>query len=172
MADSIELESEIERLHPASFSWALGCCGGDAAEAEEVLQIVYLKVLDGRARFGGRSSVKTWLFSVIRRTASGRGRRRRLRRALLERWAGESTRAGQGPAAEARVARGELAARLRRVLARISRRQREVLELVFYHDLTVDEAARVMGVSAGSARVHYDRGKKQLARRLREEETA
>ncbi|HXH28660.1 MAG TPA: sigma factor, partial [Candidatus Polarisedimenticolia bacterium] len=80
-------EKELERLHPASFRWALACCSGDREEAREVLQTVYMNLLDGRARFDGDSSPRTWLFAVIRRTASGRRRAGLVRRVLLGRWA-------------------------------------------------------------------------------------
>jgi RNA polymerase sigma-70 factor (ECF subfamily) len=72
-----------------------------------------------------------------------------------------------GPAHVASPADDALAAdrraRTRQALARLAARQGEVLELVFYHDLTIEEAARIMEVSVGSARVHYHRGKKRMA---------
>jgi RNA polymerase sigma-70 factor (ECF subfamily) len=43
------------------------------------------------------------------------------------------------------------------------------LHLVFYQDLTIAAAADVLGISLGSARVHYERGKAQLRRHLGEE---
>jgi RNA polymerase sigma-70 factor (ECF subfamily) len=153
-------DEELEQLHAATFAWALACCGFHRQEAEDVVQTVYLKILDGRARFDGRSSYKTWLFSVVRRTAADRRRRRWVATLGLARLL-EGAPEPQAPADETERAR------VRAALGKLAPRQREVLDLVFYHELTVEEAARVMGVSVGSARVHYNRAKDNLRERLR-----
>ncbi|HEV7595327.1 MAG TPA: sigma-70 family RNA polymerase sigma factor [Gemmatimonadaceae bacterium] len=167
--DDVELRVQLERVHADCFGWAMSCCGRDRDDAEEVLQTVYLSVLDGRARYEARSSFRTWIFGVIRRTAASERRKAWLRGLLVEREAGRRN-GGAGVvaldpfvAADAEV---ELASRrdgLHRALGRLTDRQREVLQLVFYHDLTVEEAAGVMRVSVGSARTHYARGKAKLA---------
>jgi RNA polymerase sigma-70 factor (ECF subfamily) len=165
--DDAELRRRLEGAHPECFGWALACCGRERDDAEEVLQMVYLAVLDGHARYDGRSSFRTWLFGVVRRTAASVRRRRWLRRALLVRNAHRVARPRAPEAADVEVARQEgderLARALSDALARLSVRQRSLLQLVFYHDLTVDEAAAALGISAGSARTHYARGKTRLA---------
>jgi RNA polymerase sigma-70 factor (ECF subfamily) len=61
-----------------------------------------------------------------------------------------------------------MADRLRRAMRRLPARQRQVLHLVFHEDVTVDAAAAVMGVSVGSARTHYARGKARLRQLLQD----
>ena len=165
-----ELKALLERHHPSCFGWAMGCCRRDPAEAEDVLQIVYLKVLDGKARFNGNSSFKTWLFAVIRKTASDQRRRNLLRAVTMLRAAERTTTAARTEYPEESAYRSEIQGMFRRALARLPRRQREALQLVFYHDLNLQEAATVMGVSLGSARTHYERGKKRLRQLLEETE--
>jgi RNA polymerase sigma-70 factor (ECF subfamily) len=156
------LEGDLAELHPASFGWALGCCNGDRGEAEDVLQIAYVKVLDERARFDGGSAFKTWLFAVIRRTAAERRRGRWMRSLALARWRtgqGESERSNDP---EALASSAEAARSLRDSLRALPTRQRELLHLVFYEDLSLPEAALVAGISLGTARTHYHRGKARL----------
>jgi len=156
--DRAELERQLEELHPTSFAWALGCCGRDRQDAEDVLQETYVKIFAGKARFDGRSMLKTWLFAVIRRTAAAH------RRTL---WFRHFTFAQPAVDAESELLHSERTAELLDALARIARRQREVIELVFYHDMTIEQAAEVIGVSLGTARVHYQRGKRRLLQELR-----
>jgi len=152
---------ELEALHPSSYGWALGCCGYDREEAQDVLQAVYVKVLEGGARFDGASTLKTWLFAVIRRTAAERRRRRWMRALAFDRWRQRSV-APALPDPEQEAHGAESAHRLRAALRALPRRQREIVHLVFYQDLSLDDAARVSGISAGSARTHYHRAKARL----------
>lgn len=157
-----ELETRLEELHAASFGWACACCGSNETEAEDVLQTTYMKVISGKARYGGKSAFRTWLFGVIRLTAHEHQRRLRSQRVHLERLAVEMQGSGHVHEARDPVEDAELANVLREALDTLPGRQGEVLHLVFYQDLTIREAADVMEVSVGSARVHYDRGKKKL----------
>jgi len=165
-----DLAQELERLHPASFSWALSCCRRDREEAEEVLQASYLKLLEGSARFDGRSSFKTFLFGVIRRTAAAQRRRRALQGRWLELW-GRAADGGGSRTAGPEDSSNRLG-RLDAALALLPRRQREVIELRLQHEMTIEAAAGALAISVGSARVHYARAKERLRRLLGKEEEA
>src|SRR6184192_1251580 len=165
--DIAELKAELETLHSASFGWALSCCRRDRGEAEDVLQTVYLKILEGKARFRGEAAFKTWLFAVIRKTAAGEYRRRLLHSLKLIAGAEQmrdrpSPEVGPGVAFE----KSEVEVRFKSALKNLPARQREALHLVFYEDLSLREAADVMGISIGSARQHYERGKKRMRENL------
>src|SRR5688500_4069383 len=123
--DIAELQAELEKLHSASFGWALSCCRRDHAEAEEVLQTVYLKIVEGKAKFRGESSLKTWLFAVIRKTAIGEYRKRLLRNLVFI--GGLEKRDDATPLVEAPGAafeRSEIQKQFRAALAKLPPRQR------------------------------------------------
>ena len=160
--DITELKAELEKLHSASFGWALSCCRQSRSDAEEVLQMVYLKILQGKAIYRGESKLQTWLFAVIRKTAISERRKQLLR--SLNSIVRAGTRADAEP--ESEFERSEMQRRFQEALAELPARQRETLHLVFYQDLSLSEAAEVMNVSVGSARRHYERGKKRLREAL------
>jgi RNA polymerase sigma-70 factor, ECF subfamily len=164
------LAARIEEVHAEGFAWALACCGWDREEAAEVLQMAVLAVLEGRARYGGRSAFKTWLFGVVRTTAAGRRRNRRLSSLLPSRWLSRAPAPPPALRPDDLTLRQERGARVRAALLRLSQRQREVLDLVFFHELTIEGAAEVMGVSLGTAREHYSRGKRALSSALSKED--
>ncbi|MFN8573247.1 MAG: sigma-70 family RNA polymerase sigma factor [Gemmatimonadaceae bacterium] len=152
------LRDELAALHEPAFAWSLRCCRNDRTDAEDVLHQVYVMVLEGRARFAGRSSFKTWLFGVIQQVARAHARRTWLRLTRLEAWWQE--RRGDDEAVD-----GEEDERLGRVshaVARLSRRQQDILHLVFYQGMSIQEAADVLGMPVGTARTHYERGKTRV----------
>jgi RNA polymerase sigma-70 factor, ECF subfamily len=166
--DIPELKAELEKHHEASFGWALSCCRHNRADAEEVLQTVYLKILQGKARYRGEASLQTWLFAVIRKTAISERRKQLLRTLTSIGGAPSVDSLNSQPAVE--FERSEMQRRFQQALKCLPPRQRETLHLVFYQGLTLREAADVMGVSIGSARRHYERGKKHLRETLDEKE--
>jgi RNA polymerase sigma factor (sigma-70 family) len=168
--DRSELARELEALHPECWGWALACCARDRELADETLQIAYLRILSGTARFDGRSSLKTWVFGVIRLTALSEARRSRVRRASTAGVEAAMDVADPAPRADVIAEQSERNAALIAALNDVSPRQREVLQLVFYHGMTIEQAASVMKVSLGSARTHYERGKTALAKRLGRED--
>lgn len=126
------------------------------------MQQAYLEILSGRARFDNRSSLKTFVFAVIQNLARSRFRRLAARLRIVNSYEHEL-------AANA-VEHGEpqVDGSVWRAVRALPARQRDVIELVFCRDMTVEQAAAVMGVSTGTGRVHYDRAKKALRERLRD----
>lgn len=146
-----QLEQTVKTLHRDAFLWARQCCRFDDEMAKDVLQQVYLKILESKAVYGGKSSVKTWLFSVIRFTANGSMAQANAILPLLE----DYDVPDEVVSSDADRSPEEL-------IQLLPAKQRDVLLLVFYHGLTLEKAAEVMEIGLGTVRTHYDRGKKNL----------
>jgi len=161
-----KIELELQRLHPETFGWALACCGRNRSEAEDVMQLAYVKVLEGSAKFDGRSSFRTWLFGVVRRTAVERRRRSAVHMRLLKLFFAGNVKS-DSPGPESTIDYSIRSKELLEGMSRLSKRQSEVLQLIFYHDMTIEQVSEVLDLSIGSTRTHYTRGKRKLAHMLR-----
>jgi RNA polymerase sigma-70 factor (ECF subfamily) len=152
--------SALEAIHSQVFGWALSRCDFDHAAAEDLMQQAYVELLSGNARFDNKSSLKTFVFSVVQNLARSRFRRLSSRLRLVKKYqveVSETTVEVDEPSTDDGVWRAVRA---------LPARQRDVIELVFCRELTVAEASAVMGVTTGTGRVHYDRAKKALRERL------
>jgi len=145
-----QLENLLKELHQEAYHWSRQCCSFDEDLAKDVLQLVYLKILEGKAEYKEKSQIKTWLFSVIRFTAYEEGRKE-VQNISLE---SLSDLAYEEDAPEIDFHEA--------MIQSLPDRQREVLLLVFYHNLTLEKAAEIMEISIGTVRKHYDRGKRNL----------
>jgi RNA polymerase sigma-70 factor (ECF subfamily) len=128
--------------------------------AEDLLSEVFLDVWRQAGRFQCRSSVSTWLMSIARHKALS-VRRRRTDVELDEKI--EATIAD--PANEPKVAlqekdRGEL---LRQALTRLSPQHREVMDLIYYHEKSVDEVAHILDVPPATVKTRMFYARKKLA---------
>ena len=164
--DSGVLQS-LAPLHDDSYGWALACCDWQRDLAEDILQEAYLRVSDGRARFAQQSTLRTWFFGVIRRVAQEQRRQQQRSSLLGLRLLNETEVAADGQGSQDSIYEDGSVRQLQAALGQLPMRQREVLHLVFYSDLTLEEVAQTLQVSIGSARTHYHRGKQRMAKLLR-----
>jgi RNA polymerase sigma-70 factor (ECF subfamily) len=154
--------SALEAIHGQVFGWALSRCDFDHATAEDLMQQAYVELLSGNARFDNKSTLKTFVFSVVQNLARSRFRRLSTRLRLVKQYHDQEPEAVVD-ASEPRSDDG-----VWRAVRALPARQRDIIELVFCRELTIEEASAVMGVTTGTGRVHYDRAKKALRQRLQD----
>lgn len=121
----------------------------DYGLAEEILQDTLVAVWKSAHRFEGRSSLQTWLIGIARRQAHNALRQRKL--PVVDETEMEGLVATE-PEPEAftlaNVARDELAAAFRQ----LAPLHREVLVLIFVHELSYQETATVLEVPVGTVK--------------------
>lgn len=136
--------------------------------AEEVLQDVMLAVWDNAKNFEARSKVKTWLLVIARNRAINATRRKKL--SLIDITKVFDLRSDDTSPMEA-VERHEKQDNVREAIKKLPEGQREVLVLVFYHQLTGPEVAEVLDISEGTVKSRLHRAKETLRGLLAQEES-
>src|SRR5262249_16279860 len=111
----------------------------DEATAEDVISEVFLDVWRQAGRFEGRSAVSTWMLAIARFKALSALRRR------PDEELDEETR---GPAEDrgAAVEKKDKSAMIRKCLTGLSAEHREIIDLVYYHEKSVEEVAEIVGI--------------------------
>jgi RNA polymerase sigma-70 factor, ECF subfamily len=137
----------------------------DHAEADDLVQDVFLRAWRGVARFKGESSVATWLYRIAVNASLTRVSRRTLDLDPIDAQPLVDERHEDQCA---RMVRQERARKVRRAIARLPNRQRATLVLRVYHDLPHREIAAILGNSVGSVKANFFHALRNLKRLLSE----
>ncbi|WP_420616489.1 RNA polymerase sigma factor [Candidatus Palauibacter sp.] len=142
---------------------------GDAEDARDIVQELWVTALRARPEAGDAVNVRAWLYRVATRRALDRISMRRRRSELLAAHSGE-LEPGSLPVADAALNRlsEAAAARVRKGVAELPRRQRDAVWLRWIEELDYATIARRMGSSPEAARANVYQGMKKLRRDLAE----
>jgi RNA polymerase sigma-70 factor (ECF subfamily) len=127
-------------------------------DAEDVVAEVFLTAW--RRLEDVPSDTRVWLLGVARRVLANKRRSQTRQAALQTRLANESRHAAEPAAADAS---GE---RIRQALLSLGETDREALLLLGWEGLSHRDAARVLGIRAGTFAVRLHRARRKLARAL------
>jgi len=160
--DRLAMQALYARCHVRVYRFILRFVRNEAT-AEDVMSEVFLDVWRQAGRFEARASAATWILSIARYKALS-AVRKRSDEDLDEAAASQIPDTADDP--ETALETADRAAVLRRCMARLSPEHREVLDLVYYHERSVEEAARIVGVPAGTVKTRMFHARRNLAQML------
>ncbi len=156
----------VDRFHGRIFAF-LHRCVGQAADAEDLCQDVFLRAFQKLDSFRSESRLSTWLYAIAANVARNwhrsESRRRRLRLAGSGGGDGPNVAAPAGDALERR----EPAEAVRCAVGSLRLRERTALILRTYEGLSYEEIGTVMNCSPSVVRNLLYRARKRLAAKLR-----
>jgi RNA polymerase sigma-70 factor, ECF subfamily len=136
----------------------------NATLAEDLTSQVFLDVWRTARQFERRSQVSTWLLSIARFKALTALRQRRHEDIdqdhVLE-------IADQSDTPETSLERNKTSAILRACIAKLSAAHREIINLVYYHEKSVEEVGAIIGIPQSTVKTRMFHARKQLADLLR-----
>ncbi len=135
------------------------------AMAEELMNEVFLESWRKADSFEGRSAVSTWLMSIAHNKAVS-VMRKRSEEALDDAVAVQLADHEDNP--EVRVQKRSKAEVMRACMDRLSTDHREVIDLVYYHDMSVAEAASTLDIPENTVKTRMFYARKKLAEFMRE----
>jgi RNA polymerase sigma-70 factor (ECF subfamily) len=161
LAAPLITSTTIQELSPGLFAFAYRAVR-QREEAEDLVQDTWMSALRTVPSFEGRSSLRTWLVSILRRRIADRFRRSRPVEPLEE-----ERHAADRVAPEEQLDAFEAAAIASRAMTELTDLERRAVTLCDVQDLDRDEASERMGVTRGHLRVLLHRGRHKLEASLK-----
>jgi RNA polymerase sigma-70 factor (ECF subfamily) len=136
----------------------------DSSLAEDLVSEVFVDVWRGARGFKEKSQVSTWLLAIARNKTFAAMRAR-----LDEQLDDEMAKAIADPAddAETTANKRDRSAIVEHCLSKLSPLHREVLDLVYYHEKSVDEVAQIVGAPASTVKTRMFYARKRMENLLK-----
>ena len=157
--DRLAMQTLFARHRTAIYRWLLRLVGNEAT-AEDLLSEVFLDVWRQADRFQARSSVSTWLMAIARFKALSA---RRVRKDAELDETIEATVADPADDPEVMLEKKSRDALVRKAVTTLSPEHREIIDLVYYHEKSVDECAQILGVPSGTVKTRMFYARRKLA---------
>ena len=160
--DRLAMQVLFARHHVRVYRFVLRLVGNPTV-AEYLISEVFLDVWRQADRFEGRSAVSTWLLAIARFKALSA-----LRKKPDEELDDETAEAIEDTADDPEVAleKKDKSAVLRQCLAKLSPEHREIIDLVYYHEKSVEEVAEIVGIPENTVKTRMFYARKKLAELL------
>ena len=136
----------------------------DQSVAEELVGEVFLDVWRQAARFEARSTASTWLLAIARYKALS-ALRRRTDQELDDDKAATIEDPGDSP--EVSVLKKNKGEVLRQCLTALTPEHREIIDLVYYHEKSVEEVAQIVGIGESTVKTRMFYARKRLSELLK-----
>ncbi len=162
--DRLAMQVLFARHHVRVYRFVLRIVRNQAT-AEDLISEVFLDVWRQAGKFEGRSAVSTWLLSIARFKALS-ALRRRPDEELDEEAAEQIEDTADDP--EAALEKKDKAAILRQCLTALSTDHREIIDLVYYHEKSVEEVAEIVGIPEATVKTRMFYARKKLSELLKE----
>src|SRR6476661_2760603 len=162
--DKLAMQVLFARHRTNVYRWLLRFVGNETL-AEDLLSDVFFDVWQQACRFEGRSAVATWLLAIARFKALS-ARRRRTDAELDETIEATVADSADDPEiALQKKGRNEL---LRQAITKLSPEHREIIDLVYYHEKSVEDAAYILSIPRATVKTRMFYARKKLAELVNE----
>ena len=163
--DRLAMQVLFARHHVRVYRFVLRLVRNEAT-AEDLISDVFLDVWRQADKFEGRSAVSTWMLSIARFKALS-ALRRRPEQELDDETAEQIEDQSDDP--EVALAKKDKAAVLRQALSKLSAEHREIVDLVYYHEKSVEEVAGIVGIPEATVKTRMFYARKKLSELLKEQ---
>jgi len=135
---------------------------GNEAIAEDLISEVFLDIWRHAGRFEGRSAVSTWLLAIARIKALSL-----IKRKPHEELDEEKAIEDKSDDPEVSIQKNDKNAALRKCMQMLSPEHREVIDLFYYHEKSVQEVAEIVGSPKATVKTRMFYARKRLSELLK-----